>query len=94
MAAWFGHVAAMGGSHAHGALDRFGASVLHTRGAWSTAFVCMARSPHRRGASVNTLLLESTLELDEVNAVYGRAEYVRRTAADLALGWVGESGAR
>jgi len=30
-------------------------------------------------------LLESTLELDEVNAVYGRAEYVRRTAADLAL---------
>jgi hypothetical protein len=85
VAAWFGHVAATGGSHAHGALDRFGASVLHTRGAWSTAFVYGADLPAEAGHPLNTLLLESTLELDEANALYGRAEYVRRTAADLAL---------
>jgi len=85
VAAWFGHVAAAGGSHAHDALDRFGASVLHTRGAWSTAFVYGGDLPTGAGHPLNTLLLESTLELDEVNAVYGRAEYVRRTAADLAL---------
>jgi hypothetical protein len=85
VAAWFGHVAATGGSHAHGALDRFGSSVLHTRGAWSTAFVYGADLPTGAGHPLNTLLLESTLQLDEVNAVYGRAEYVRRTAADLAL---------
>jgi hypothetical protein len=85
VAAWFGHGAATGGSHAHGALDRFGASVLHTRGAWSTAFVYGADLPTGAGHPLNTLLLESTLELDAVNAVYGRAEYVRRTAADLAL---------
>jgi hypothetical protein len=85
VAAWFGHVAATAGSHAHGALDRFGASVLHTRGAWFTAFVYGADLPMGAGHPLNTLLLESTLELDEANAVYGRAEYVRRTAADLAL---------
>jgi len=85
VAAWFGHVAATGGAHAHNALDRFGASVLHTRGAWSTAFVYGADRPTSAGHPLNTLLLESTLELDEANAAYGRAEYVRRTAADLAL---------
>ena len=85
VAAWFGHVAATGGSHAHGALDRFGASVLHTRGAWSTALVYGADLPSGAGHPLNTLLLESTIELDDADAVYGRAEYVRRTAADLAL---------
>jgi len=85
VAGWFGHVAATGGAHAHGALDRFGASVLHTRGTWSTAFVYGADLPTGAGHPLNTLLLESTLELDHANALYGRAEYVRRTAADLAL---------
>ena len=85
VAAWFGHVAETGGSHAHGALDRFGASLLHTRGTWSTAFIYGADLPTDAGHPLNTLLLETTLELDEINAVYGRAEYVRRTAADLAL---------
>src|SRR5438445_38235 len=45
VAAWFGHVAATGGAHVHGALDRFGASVLHSRGTWSTAFVYGADLP-------------------------------------------------
>src|SRR5213078_324749 len=85
VAAWFGHVAASGGAHVHGALDRFGASVLHSRGTWSTTFVYGADLPAGAGHPLNTLLLESTLELGAADAVYGRAEYVRRTAADLAL---------
>src|SRR5437773_9307067 len=85
VAAWFGHVAATGGAHAHGALDRFGASVLHSRGTWSTTFVYGADLPAGAGHPLNTLLLESTLELGDADAVYGRAEYVRRTAAELAL---------
>jgi len=85
VAAWFGHVAASGGAHAHGALDRFGASVLHSRGTWSTTFVYGADLPAGAGHPLNSLLLESTLELGAADAVYGRAEYVRRTAADLAL---------
>jgi hypothetical protein len=85
VAAWFGHVAETGGSHAHGALDRFGASVLRTRGAWSTALVYGANLPAGVGHPLNSLLVETTLEVDGANAVYGRVEYVRRTAADLAL---------
>jgi len=84
-AAWFGHLAASGGSHVHEAVDRFGASVLHTHGTWSTALVYGADLPAGAGHPLNTLLLETTLALNEVNAVYGRAECVRRTAADLAL---------
>src|SRR5205823_2218824 len=85
VAAWFGHVAATGGAHVHGALDRFGASVLHSRGTWSTTLVYGADLPAGAGHPLNTLLLESTLELGDADEVYGRAEYVRRTAADLAL---------
>jgi hypothetical protein len=84
-AAWVGHLAASGGAHVHDALGRFGASVLHTRGSWSTALVYGADLPAGAGHPLNTLLLETTLELNGVNAVFGRAEYVRRTAADLAL---------
>jgi hypothetical protein len=97
LAGWFGHLAPAGGAHAHGALDRFGASVLHTRpvgrgpegkggrGSWSTALIYGADLPEGTGHPLNTLLLESTLELDRSNAVFARVEYVRRTAADLAL---------
>ncbi len=85
VAAWFGHIVATGGAHAHGAVDRFGASVLHSLGTWSTTFVYGADLPAGAGHPLNALLLESTLELGAADAVYGRAEYVRRTAADLAL---------
>jgi hypothetical protein len=89
MTAWFGHIAATGGAHAHDALERFGASFLHTRpltggGEWSTAFVYGADLPAGAGHPLNSLLSETSLELGR-NAVFGRAEYVRRTAADLAL---------
>src|SRR5881398_264923 len=84
-AVWFGHLAASGGAHVHDALDRFGASVVRTHGSWSTALVYGADLAAGAGHPLNTLLLETTFELNEVNAVYGRAEYVRRTAADLAL---------
>ena len=84
-AAWFGHFAAAGGSHVHDAFDRFGASVLRTRGTWSTTLIYGADLPAGAGHPLNTLLLETTLEMNEANAVSGRAEYVRRSAADLAL---------
>src|SRR5205814_4593613 len=79
-AVWFGHLAASGGAHVHDALDRFGASVVRTHGSWSTALVYGADLAAGAGHPLNTLLLETTIELNEVNAVYGRAEYVRRTA--------------
>jgi hypothetical protein len=91
IATWVGHLAAVGGAHAHEALDRFGASVLHTRpfgrrgGEWSSAFVYGADLREGAPHPLNSLLVETTLELDRVNAVFARAEYVRRTSEDLAL---------
>src|SRR2546422_7951798 len=59
---WFGHVAATGDAHAHGALDRFGASVLHSRSTWSTTFVYGADLPAGRSEE-HTSELQSRLHL-------------------------------
>ncbi len=90
LAAWFGHLAPTQSSHAHEASDRFGASALLTKpfgvaGQWSTALVYSADLPADAGHPLNSVLLETTLQLDRANALFGRAEYVRRTAGDLAL---------
>ena len=53
-------------------------------GEWSTALVYGADLPAGAGHPLNSLLFETSLELAR-NALFGRAEYVRRTAADLAL---------
>lgn len=87
-AAGFGHLAPAGGAHAHGALDRIGVSVLATRPlggdrTWSTAFVWGADI--EAGRLRHSLLVESSLDVDRHHVFFGRAEYVRRTGADLAL---------
>jgi hypothetical protein len=83
VATWFGHLAAQPGAHAHDAFDRVGLSVIHARRDWSSALVWAANVEDARLR--NSVLLESTVRLDRANAVFGRAEYVRRTSEDLAL---------
>jgi hypothetical protein len=87
--AWAGYVAA-DPEHSHGAVQKFGATLLHSRprpgGHWSSAVIYAALIPRttpRRAR--HTLLLESSLDLSTRHAVFGRAEYVRRTAGELAL---------
>src|SRR2546430_12854413 len=68
LTAWFGHIPATGGAHAHDALDRFGASFLHTRplagsGEWSTALVYGADLPAGAGHLLKSPLVETSLEL-------------------------------
>jgi hypothetical protein len=89
-AVWFGRVAATSGTHGHAAFDRFGVSVVHvhrraTGAEWSTALIYGATLPAGARRPLNTLLLESSVELDAANAVFARAEYVRRTAVELSL---------
>ncbi|HZI22869.1 MAG TPA: hypothetical protein VFD76_10135 [Gemmatimonadales bacterium] len=83
LAGWFGHIAAQSGAHVHDAVDRLGISLLHGRGAWSSALIWGADvdAGRLRGA----LLVESEAQLDSQDVLFGRAEYVRRTAQDLAL---------
>lgn len=87
-AAWYGAIPAAGGAHAHGASRRFGASLLHVRarggGTWSAALLYAGLE--EEGEPVrHTMLVESTLDLTPAQAVFGRVEYVRRSADELVL---------
>jgi hypothetical protein len=90
VAAWGGYLAASGGTHAHGASHRIGLALLRStpsgpRGTWSTALIWGADVPTETRRALHSILLESSLEPGPSDAFLGRAEYVRRTAADLAL---------
>lgn len=86
-AAWVGHIAAETGSHAHEPLYKFGASLLHSgsTGTWSTALVYGANLERGTTRPLSSVLLESTLQLAPRHTVFGRVEYARRTADELAL---------
>jgi hypothetical protein len=83
-----GHLAPSTGAHAHDAAARLGISAMRVvraqGGTWSTAFLWGADVPTSTNRAVNTLLGESTLAFSR-QVVFGRAEYVQRTSADLAL---------
>jgi len=87
-ALWFGAIPAAAGAHAHEASRRFGASLLHVRprssGAWSTTLLYAAIAPEDEPTR-HSILVESTVDLTPAQAVFARAEYVRRTADELAL---------
>ncbi len=88
MSASAGHLAPSTGAHAHDAATRMGVSAIRVvrahGGTWSTAFIWGADVPTSTNRAVNTLLGESTLAFSR-QVVFGRAEYVQRTSADLAL---------
>ncbi len=71
--------------HEHQPLHRLELSALHVAGGWSTSFVWGANVPTDTRRVLNTALIETNLELDGRNAIFGRAEYVTRTADELAL---------
>jgi hypothetical protein len=87
-AAWFGAIPASTGAHAHEASRRFGASLLVARprsgGAWSTALIYAGIAPEGEAVR-HTVLVESSLDLTPAQSLFGRVEYVRRTAEELAL---------
>jgi len=80
--------AAPGHEGLHGSLHRLTASVLHVlpfaSGSWSSAIVYGANMYGRTVEPLPSALIETNLELGRT-AIFGRAEYVRRTDAELAL---------
>jgi hypothetical protein len=73
---------------------RLGASVLHTvrlgrQGEWAAAVVYGANrhveSTGESGPWEHSLMVESNLQLDRANSVFGRAEYVRKSGEELSL---------
>jgi len=69
----------------HEPLHRVELSALHVAGGWSSAFIWGANIPTDTRHVLNTALVETNIELDEHNAIFGRVEYVTRTAEELAL---------
>lgn len=74
---------------------RLSASVLHTvrlggDGEWASALVYggnkhVTRNGGGSGGWEHSLIAESNLQLDGANTVFGRVEYVRKSAEDLAI---------
>lgn len=63
---------------------------FHTKGEWSSALIYGANK-ERGGSDVgtsslsNSVLAETNFDLDGTNTVFGRAEFVQKSAADLAV---------
>src|SRR5438309_927249 len=71
-------------------LHRYGAAALTTqpfgrRGQWAGALIWGANDQIGAGQPSHSVVLESTLDLDGTNAVFGRAEYVRKSAQELVI---------
>jgi hypothetical protein len=74
---------------------RLGASVLHTvrlwrEGEWASALIYGGNKHVTRGGGASrrwehSLIAESNLQLDRANSVFGRAEYVRKSAEELVI---------
>jgi hypothetical protein len=76
--------------HPDDAEHRITASILNTRslgrrGEWSSALVWGGNEHADDHRLSNSVLLESDLNLDGRNAIFGRIEYVNKSAEDLAL---------
>jgi hypothetical protein len=71
--------------HEHEPLHRLEFSALHVAGGWSTCFIWGANVPTDTRRVLHTVLVETNVELDARNVIFGRAEYVTRTAEELAL---------
>src|SRR2546425_12797476 len=71
-------------------LHRYGAAALTTqpfgrRGLWASALIWGANDQIGSGQPSHSVALESTLDFDGTNAVFGRAEYVRKSAQELVI---------
>jgi hypothetical protein len=71
--------------HEHQPLHRLELSALHVARGWSTSFIWGSNVPTDTRRLLNTALVETNIDLDARNAVFGRVEYVTRTAEELAL---------
>ena len=71
-------------------LHRIGAAVLTTQpvgagGTWSSAVIYGANAQIGTGRLAPSILVESSFDPDGTNSVFARGEYVRKSAADLAI---------
>lgn len=88
VAGWYGYMPNPEALHPDESVHRYGASALYGGrgiggGAWESALIWGANE--HGGHVANSAVVESNLEIGLKNAVFMRAERVRKSAADLAL---------
>jgi hypothetical protein len=90
LSAWYAYLKSPEVLHPDESLHRYGVAALTTQpfgrhGQWASALVWGANDPIGSGQASNSVVLESNVDLDKKNAVFGRAEYVRKSAPDLGI---------
>ncbi len=90
LSAWYAYLKSPEGLSPNESLHRLGAAALYTRpvgkrGEWASAFVYGANAQIGTGRLASSVLLEAGLDLDGANTVFGRVEYIRKSAADLVV---------
>ncbi len=88
--AWYAYLKSPEVLHPDESLHRYGAAALTTqplgrRGLWASALIWGANDQIGSGQPSHSVALESTLDFDRTNAVFGRAEYVRKSAQELVI---------
>ena len=90
LATWYGYLASPEALDPTAALHRFGASALFSsalgaRGNCSTAVIFGANAIVGVGGTLPSVLVETALDFDGANTLFGRVEFVRKRAEDLAV---------
>src|SRR5438309_2887729 len=88
--AWYAYLTGPEALNPDESLQRLGASALTTppvgtRGTLSSSLIYGANDQIGPASLASSVVLESTLDLDGRNAFFGRAEYVRKSAAELVI---------
>jgi len=87
---WYAYLASPDALNPDQSVRRFGAAILTEqrwagRGKWSSALIYGANQYEGVAAPDGSVLLESNVDFNGRDAVFGRAEYVRKSGADLAV---------
>lgn len=91
LASWYGYLASPEELHPEESVHRYGAAALYggrgiAGGSWASMLLWSANE--HGGMAENSVVAETNLELGAKNALFGRAEYVRKSAEDLVLSGV------
>jgi hypothetical protein len=91
VSAWYAYLRSPEAFNPDESLHRVGASALTTQpvgtrgGTWSSGLIYGANDQIGPAPLASSVVLESTLDLDGRNSFFGRAEYVRKNAAELVI---------
>ena len=91
LAGWYGYLPSPEALHPDEQVHRYGTSLMYAGrgiagGAWGSTLLWGAN--RIAGRVENSVLAETNLEIGQKNSVFGRAEYVRKSAQDLVLGGI------